>query len=184
MNYTIKALIFIGLLSFSIADIWSQENSQWTLGPEIQAYPTGLLPGVRIEKKLTENSSVNFRFSLQLIDHRDLGVHDNEEGNGYGFSLGYRKFFNESNRGFSLSLRTDYWKNTIDWSDLTPQDSGTSKITVLQPTALLEYKIQNKSSISITPSLGFGYEWNTKTIGAPTGEGAILLLGVFIGFQL
>ncbi|MFT4568210.1 MAG: hypothetical protein ACI9FN_003179 [Saprospiraceae bacterium] len=150
----------------------------------MQVYPTGLLPGIRIEKKLTPTSSTNIRFALQFIDHRDLGVHDNEEGNGYGFSLGYRKFFNETNRGFSLLLRADYWKNTIDWADLNPQISGTSKTTVLQPTALLEYNIRNKSSIIITPSLGFGYEWNIKTIGAPTGKGAILVLGVFIGFQL
>ena len=62
-------------------------------------------------------------------------------------------------------------------------NTGTSKITVFQPTAFLEYSILNKKSLSITPSLGLGYEWNVKTIGASTREGAILLIGVFIGFQ-
>jgi len=145
-------------------------------------YPTGLLPGVRIEKYLDNKSSVNFRAALQIIDHRDLGVQDDETGSGYGFSIAYRRFFKSKDSGLSLAFRNDFWWNKIDWTNESPASSGSTNITVLQPTAMLEYKIASSSSLSITPSLGFGYEWNIKTDGEETGQGAILLVGVFVGF--
>jgi len=178
----IVVLVFImNILSAQTEDI----DRGITLGPELQVYPTGLLPGIRLEINLDSKSSLNLRIAAQIIDHRDLGVQDDETGNGYGISIGYRRFFKSTVSGWSLAGRVDYWKNTIDWqSNGPPEVTGTSKITVLQPTALLEYKFPSQSSISITPSLGLGYEWNIKTDGEPTGEGAILLIGVFVGFQL
>ena len=154
----------------------------YDLGFEIQAYPTGIIPGFRFESYLNEKSSFNIRLGYQLIDHRDLGVQDNEEGSGFGFSLGYRRFFKYNHEGLSLALRADAWWNTIDWE--TGTESGETMITVLQPTLLAEYAFRSDSNIVITPSLGFGFEWNVKTDGEPTGEGAILLLGCAIGFGL
>lgn len=162
----------------------SKPSSQWNLGPEIQVYPTGILPGIRIEKLLSSNSSVDFRIALQLIDHRDLGVHDDETGNGWGFSLAYRKYFQSTDKGLSLALRTDLWQNSIDWMDLSPLASGQTDITVLQPTVLLEYTSSISPHIRLVPSIGFGYEWNIKTVGAPTGQGAIILIGVSLNFSL
>ncbi len=56
----------------------------------------------------------------------------------------------------------------------------TSNITVIQPTIELGYLIKKEFS-HITPTIAFGYEWNVKTNGEPTGEGAILLLRIQIG---
>ena len=139
-------------------------------GPEVQAYPTGVIPGIRIEYK-----NWNVRLGFQWINHRDLGVQDDEQGNGYGFSLGYKT--NLSNK-FNLLFRNDFWWNSIDWVNENPSATGETEIFVLQPTAVLEYR---KGIISdrLIPSLGFGWEWNAKTDGEATGEGAILLIGLY-----
>ncbi len=177
-------IIVTSFILFSSIKTVAQNELSWTVGPELQVYPTGLLPGLRVEHFLSDKSSVNFRVALQVIDHRDLGVHDDETGNGFGFSLAYRRFLNLGYDGFSIALRTDFWSNTIDWSDDATLQSGASKIKVLQPTLLLEYTLDATSSIIITPSLGLGYEWNVSTSGSPTGQGAIVLLGISIGFQI
>lgn len=189
LSYSRYTFLLMIILCLQYSKGWSQSNetsrSQITLGPEFQIYPTGLLPGIRIEKQLGNKSSLNFRLAAQIIDHRDLGVQDDETGSGFGASIGIRNFFKTYNKGWSITGRLDVWKNSIDWSSTENGNtiSGNTKITVLQPTALLEYAFA-KNNITISPSLGFGYEWNVATNGAPTGEGAILLLGCTIGFNL
>ena len=178
----ILILIIVSLESTLAGQLPTSDTKSWTLGPELQLYPTGLLPGIRVERYLNDKGSIHLRLGLQLFDHRDLGVQDDETGIGYGFSLAYRRFFKSHETGFSLALRNDFWWNKVDWTNKSPAASGTTSITVIQPTAILEYKIPTTSSISIAPSLGMGFEWNAKTQGEPTGEGAIILLGVFVGF--
>ena len=177
------SFLFIFLLLAS--DVYSQtddsENSSFEIGPEIQVYPTGIIPGIRIERYLNESSSLNFRLGYQFIDHRDLGVQDDETGSGYGVSVAYRKFLNSKQSGLSLALRTDLWFNTIDWE--TDNVLGTTDITVIQPTLMGEYRFK-KGNFSIAPSLSFGWEWNVSTDGEPTGEGAILLLGCSFGIGM
>jgi hypothetical protein len=154
--------------------------AQTSIGPELQVYPTGIIPSIRIERSISSLANLNVRIGYQIIRHRDLGVHEDERGSGYGFSIGYRRFFSTEKSGFSLSLRTDVWKNSIDWKDAidTPGEvSGSTEITVLQPTILLEDSYRIGSQLQLIPSIGFGYEWNIKTDGAPTGEGAIFLIG-------
>ncbi len=160
----------------------SSDNKNFEFGIELQIYPTGIIPGIRLEKYLDSSSSLNFRLGYQLIDHRDLGVHDNEEGSGYGASIAYRRFFSPDHEGISLAFRTDLWFNEIDWQDEALE--GTSKITVIQPTLMGEYTFRPNANLSITPSLSFGWEWNVSTDGEPTGEGAILLIGCTFGFGM
>lgn len=158
------------------------DEKVFDLGIELQAYPTGIIPGIRLEKYLSPSSSINFRLGYQLIDHRDLGVHLNEEGSGYGASIAYRRFFTSDSKGLSLAFRTDLWFNEIDWEDELV--SGTSYITVIQPTLMGEYSFRLGSNFTITPSLSFGWEWNVSTDGEPTGEGAIILIGSSFSFGI
>ena len=158
------------------------DDKGFELGLEIQAYPTGIIPGIRLEKYLNSNASINFRLGYQIIDHRDLGVQDNEEGSGYGASIAYRKFFSPNHEGFSLALRTDLWFNKMDWKNDTT--TGTSNITVIQPVLMGEYAFNISSNFSITPSASFGWEWNISTDSEPTGEGAILLIGCTFAFGI
>ena len=174
----VLCLILINGADAQTEKVDDDKSFEW--GLEIQIYPTGIIPGLRLEKYLNATSSINFRLGYQLIDHRDLGVQENEEGSGFGASVAYRKFFKANHKGLSLALRSDLWFNKIDWTNGTT--TGTSNITVIQPTLMAEYAIRPSDSFSITPSLSFGWEWNVATDGEPTGEGAIILVGCSIGF--
>ncbi len=156
-------------------------QSQLYVGPEIQFYPTGIIPGIRFETDLNEKSAINFRLGFQWIRHRDLGVHEDERGDGYGMSIGYKRYLSSDKTGFSLTLRADIWNNSLEWKDNidTPAEvTGETDIIVLQPTLVLEDAFTLWDGTLLIPSIGFGYEWNAKTDGEPTGEGAILLVGV------
>jgi hypothetical protein len=147
--------------------------SQSKLNFEFQAYPTGLIPGLRYEHSLNENSSALIRLGYNWIRHRDLGVHDDERGDGFGFTLGYTHHISK----FDLSLKSDLWWNSINWKDnisMPNELTGNSKITVLQPTIEVAYLVSDR----FRPTVALGYEWNVKTDGQETGQGAILLIGI------
>lgn len=169
------AFMIFSLIGFTITI-----DAQLIFNTEIQAYPTGLIPGVRIENQINDNTIVHLRLGLNIFNHRDLGVHDEEKGYGYGFSLGASRAL--KNPKFVLGIRNDFWFNKVDWTDnISPgKVSGHTKITVVQPTAEMTY-LMNTKNWSIRPSVAFGLEWNVKTNGEPTGEGPIILLGFVIG---
>ncbi|MEE9437669.1 MAG: hypothetical protein V3V14_01635 [Saprospiraceae bacterium] len=179
----IFTLIFF--LIFGLGTIDAQDDNivdHSMFGLEMQVYPTGLLPGIRYEKILTNMSSINLRIAAQLINHRNLGKHDSEKGYGYGVSIAYRRFLSENNKKWSLAIRNDYWKNfitSINYPDDVTTVNSETTISVIQPTLMLEYAIKS-GNFHIVPSLAVGFEWNVKTVGEPTGEGAIILLGCCI----
>lgn len=160
----------------------SAQEINWQVGIELQAYPAGVIPGLRIEKALNERNALHLRVGYNIARHRDLGVHDNEEGGGVGFTLGYRHYFKADLRGLFLGIRNDVWFNTIDWQDDidTPiETSGTTELIVLQPTVEGGYNfVFGDNGWAFAPTLGWGWEWNAKEDGAEVGEGAIILGGL------
>lgn len=156
---------------------------------EFQAYPTGLIPGIRIEKAFSQRHAIHMRVGMNLIDHRDLGVQDDETGSGMGGSLGYKYYFLEGFERWFAGIRTDIWFNTINWTDrndpLGPVETGTTNLIVLQPTIEGGYLFPlGDSPFFFTPSLAFGLEVNIETAGRETGQGAILLLGISFGYRM
>ncbi len=167
-------------------------------GFEFQGYFTGIIPGVRFETIINDAHGINLRLGYQLIRHRDLGEHDDERGNGYGFSLGYRGYMrNVGFKGAFVGIRGDIWFNSIDWTDENILvTKGTSDIVVFQPTIEAGYQfLLANDKLSIAPSLAFGWEWNVKTEGnvisgpitesttTETGDGPILLAGFSISYR-
>ena len=151
---------------------------------EFQAYPTGLIPGIQIERGFADKNTIHLRVGYQYIRHRDLGVHEDERGNGFGFTLGYKRYLKENFQGWFLGVRNDIWFNELDWKDnidLPNEISGTSNITVVQPTAEAGYLFKLGENGFLVPTIAFGVEINVRTEGADVGEGAILLLGFEIG---
>ncbi len=175
--------IMLTLLLFGITTIslTAQNNKSFDVGLEIQAYPTGVIPGIHFEYGLSDRDGLLGRVGYNIVNHRDLGVQDNEKGGGFGFSLGYRHYFKTDRQGFFLGARTDLWFNKIDWKDspnLPTEVRGKTDVTVFQPTAEAGYVINlKKEGWSFVPSIAFGAEINIKTEGVPVGEGAVLLLG-------
>ncbi len=78
-------IIVILLFKLSVLSIGS---AQIKINIELQAYPTGLIPGLRVEHSLNEKHTLNMRLGVNLFDHRDLGVQDSEKGWGLGGSIG------------------------------------------------------------------------------------------------
>ena len=152
---------------------------------EFQAYPTGLIPGIHLEKSINNKSTLLFRLGYNWFRHRDLGVHDDERGGGIGGTVGYKRFFKEGYQGWSLAVKNDVWWNEVDWYDIGVNDNrteGETSITVLQPTAELGYTFVKNESLIITPTLAFGVEWNVRTEGEPTGEGPIVLIEIIYSY--
>lgn len=162
----------------------AQDNNQswnWAIGPELQVYPTGILPGLRIQKSINDKSLMSLRIGANIFDHRDLGVQDEETGNGFGLTLGYHRQLLKNNDRWMIGIRTDLWWNEVDWETTNENvtTTGVTDIVVLQPTAELVYLIPiGDHGWQINPSAAFGLEWNIKTDGAETGEGPILLGGI------
>ncbi len=179
MRY-LSALYFMMML----CHLSGQNTSNF--GFEFQIYPTGYLSTINYDHGLSEKSALAFRVGYNNFDHRDLGVHASEIGDGIGGSLGYRFYFKSERKGWNVMLRSDIWFNNVDWADIGVNDIrivGQTSIIVLQPTASMGYAFLISDHFMIQPSLSFGYEWNVKTTGSPTGQGAILLLGVQGGYR-
>jgi len=169
------------LVSFTFISATAQSDKSYDVGLEIQAYPTGIIPGLHFEYGLSDKDGLLGRVGYNIVNHRGLGVQDDEKGGGFGFSLGYRRYFKTDRQGFFLGARADLWFNKIDWKEnpnLPTEVRGKTDITVFQPTAEAGYVVNlKKEGWSFVPSIAFGAEINVKTEGAPVGEGAVLLLG-------
>ncbi len=182
MNTSIR---YVGVLALLLAAC-TLLSAQTDVAFEFQAYPTGLIPGLRLSKAVGTRAEWHVRLGYNWIRHGDAGVHEDERGAGYGGTLGYDRYFGESRKGFFAGVRCDLWRNTIDWKDRIGQAdelSGTTRILVVQPTLEAGWWLPLDQRHFAAPTLAFGFEKNVVTEGEPTGEGAILLLGVRLGFR-
>lgn len=190
MNITFLKTCLLALFCLVFVPGISQNTSpKADIGLEFQVYPTGVIPGLRLDYALNQKSSLDLRLGYQLIDHQDFGVHENEVGSGFGFTLGYRRFLSKKVlSGFFLGVRNDVWFNTIDWKDdigIVTEVSGTSKIVVLQPTLQTGWLFSLAGDkLAMGPTLGFGFEINVVTDGAEVGQGAIVLLGLNAAYRI
>jgi len=177
--FAIISTLFITLFTYISAT--AQNNKSFDVGLEVQFYPTGIIPGLHFEYGLSDKDGLLGRIGYNIVDHRDLGIQDDEKGGGFGISLGYRRYFKADRKGFFLGARTDLWFNKIDWKEnpnLVNEVAGRTEITVLQPTGEVGYVFNlKKEGWSFVPSIALGAEINIKTEGRPVGEGAVLLLG-------
>ncbi len=176
----ISQLIILGIGLISFAQI-SLAQRTTDVSIQLQVYPTGILPGITIDRAISDNGRVALRLGYNSFDHRDLGVQTTEVGGGPGFSVGYQHYFKNDFRGLHLEFKNDFWFSNIDWTNVDTMTEGETSITVLQPTASIGYTILTSSDIVIRPILGFGWEWNVRTEGEPTGQGAIGLIGISVG---
>ena len=159
------------------------EQSKTTVALEFQQYPTGAIPGITLEFPVSDRSAISLRGGYNIVRHRELGEHDDERGGGLGFSVGYRKYLQATGNSLLYGVRTDLWFNEVDWMDNNPQRSGTTDVTVLQPTASIGYRISLSEGISFIPSASLGFEINISEEGEPIGQGAIGLVGIEFQFK-
>ena len=151
---------------------------------ELQAYPAGLMPGIRGDFYLNRYAEANLRLGLNIADRQDWGEHDKETGSGFGFSLGYRYKIKGSRKGPFIGARVDIWWMTIDWENIGIKgsaSSGSTDISILQPTMELGWKFELSDTWMLAPTLSFGQEINIATKGEEVGQGGISLFGFTLG---
>lgn len=184
MRQTLAYLMLFALL-FLAPTLSAQKDKAIDVSAGLQVYPTGFIPGIHIEWGLNQKSALVTRVGYNVVRHRDLGEHEDERGGGFGFTLGYRRYFKDVKEGFSLALKSDLWFNDVDWKDFIDEPnevSGQTDVTVLQPTLEAAYFIKlGTNNWFFVPSLALGAEINIRTVGAEVGQGAILLAGVRLG---
>lgn len=195
-----KSLKLIGLLLFTTSTIFAQEDlilnytsatdlkiPRLNLGAEIQYYPAGWVYAARADLYLGKHINWNFRLAYNGVNRKDLSeYHLTEVGGGFGASLGYRYFF-DKRKGLFLGGRADIWQLNIDWTDedanLMPI-SGTTAVTVFQPTVEIGYQFKVGKHWTIAPAFTNGFEINVKTEGDEVKQGFITLVGLNAAYQL
>lgn len=179
-------ILIISIFVFSL----TQAQNTTGIGAEIQWYPAGYQFMATGEFGFKDHHAIQAKFGYNLARRQDFSPFNNSEnGGGIGGTLGYRYYFGKMTTGFYLGARVDLWGLTIDWEDpkdaSITQQSGTTEITVLQPTAEIGYMYAFKDSpLAIGVNAAGGWEINVVTNGLPVGEGRISLLGVRLRYTL
>ncbi|MBI1341590.1 MAG: hypothetical protein GC171_01515 [Terrimonas sp.] len=150
-------------------------------GAELLGYPAGIITGFHIAYNFRVHHSILAGIAHNKANRKDFGEHDDERGGGWGGHIGYRYYFRYKPYGFFVGERNDVWGLTIHWKQGTA--TGTSTITVLQPTLELGYTFLIHDQLFITPVLANGAEFNLKTRGEKVGQGFITLLGLSAGYR-
>lgn len=174
-------LLFSCVLLALVTTAHSQKMTEASFN--VQVYPTGIITQLALDKAVGEQSFIGLRAGSNVFQHRDLGVHDDEKGQGFGFTPSYTYYFNKNRKQWNISVKNDVWWSSVDWYDMVNNEmiEGSSEIVVLQPTVDIGYSFIVGDSFVLVPSLAGGWEWNVKTTGEPTGEGPIILVALKIG---
>ena len=168
-------LIFL-FISFSGKKVMAQAS----YGIFVQAYPTGIVPGIFLHFPTGKKSIMELRGGYNFLNHGDAGVQLDEKGGGFGGSLGYHYFFTKVMQRWTIGIRNDIWFNEVNWKKELSTGvivDGKSDIVVIQPTLTGGYTF-DLGPLRLNPNLAFGYEVNVVTKYQEVGQGAIILLGI------
>ena len=180
MQNKFMSIVFLLLLfsfqSISQTDKKEDSNRRTVLGLSVQLYPAGIITTANAEIVFKEKSSLLFRLGANFANRKDFSQYnDNEKGNGFGGTIGYRKHFNLKRGNIIVGLNTDVWNMWIDWKNNIGeinQTQGTTYTLVLQPWAEAGYFFSIKQSpVQLGISTGFGREINVVTNGKDVGQG-------------
>ena len=179
---------FLGLMGLTLMPAETNAQSATrnrALGLALQAYPAGIIVAGRASFPIRSRSTLTVYGGYNLTDRQDFGEHDNEEGGGPGFGVAWHRYLRARYQGLRFGLRTDLWFLEIDWDDDAGPRSGTTDITVLQPTGQVGYsRTVSQGRLLLEATVSLGLEINIDTQGEPVGEGAILLGGISIAYRL
>lgn len=174
------SLILVLCFWFSTAKAQKVES----YGLETQVYPAGLMFMAKMAFPLKEHNALNVRVGYNMARRKDFGKHDNEKGGGLGLNAGFKHYLKPTNNGFYYELKTSFWFMNIDWADNDPYKTGSTFITVFQPTAMVGYDFPLSTKTFLGFYAGFGYEINVISSGEDVGQGGISLVGFSISRKL
>ena len=177
------ACLFIISFCFIISARSQEEFGYKTIdvGGEFQSYFRGYTAVLHLAYNFPIHHGIQFKVGYNKSNWKDAGTHDDENGGGPMFSLGYRYYFLVRPHGFFLGAHADLSRLSIDWKKGIT--TGTSKIWALQPTFELGYMILINDMFFITPSVGTGVQTNIKTEGDKVGDGSVFTTGISMGWK-
>ena len=178
-----KIIVIISVL-FLNSHVFSQQHTKF-LGAEFRAYPAGIILGARGTFELKKNLKIIGIVGTNITDRQDFGVHDHEEGSGWGGLVGchYHPFNNI--KGIFVGLEVFIWRLSIDWMDRQPLMNDNTDITVFQPAFKGGYLFANQSkNLFLELGFAFGQEINIVTIGKPVGQGGISMIYIATGIKI
>lgn len=182
-------MIFYFSSSYSQTATKEPISKRMDLGVSVQLYPAGVIPTLNLEHYLTERSSLVYRLGANIVDRQDFSdENDEEKGEGFGGSFGYRKHFPLKKGKIIAGLNMDIWNLWIDWKNdqnSLNMTSGTTYTLVVQPWLEGGYFFNLKNSSSqIGITTGFGREINVISDGKDVEQGWIASVSVQYLFSL
>lgn len=144
---------------------------------EVRGYPAGVIASVGVLLPLDARTDWGASLLYNHAERGNNGEHDDESGDGGGVGLELRRFYGTQRSAWFYGVRAELFRIDIDWQD--PGRSGSSKTTVLQPTARAGYRLPSAiAGTAVEFTLGLGAEINLSTQGEQVGDGAIGLAGI------
>jgi len=182
-----KKPAFLGIYLLLSGFLYSQEYIEFgyrttDIGGSYEWYPSGSVFGLHAAFNSRLHHSVHFKLGYNVSNRKDGGENDNEKGNGWGGTLGYRYYFKPFPHKFFIGARSDLWRMSIDWEK--GGQAGTSKTWTLVPAFEIGYTFFINDQAFLTPSMSTGTEINLKTDGQKVGQGFITLIGISAGVRL
>lgn len=173
----------------AFVDSLTFNTSKHIIGVEFEGYPAGQVYSLRFEHHWGKSNQreVNFRLGYnRAFRYNWSGLNDDEQGGGFGISLGYRcHFWQKRSSSLFIGARADIWRLAIFWQDndnLPPK--GTTYITVFQPSVELGYRVFFSKNICATFYGGIGQEINIATKGKAVGQGGMYIWGATLGYTI
>ena len=180
---------FVLLLTFLTAGAVYGQNTRnrgaQSLGFGVQIYPAGTILNLKSSWAVSHRSELIGKLGYNFAQRENFGEHDSEEGGGPGFTLAYKRFLKSGFKDWYAEARVGMWFLDIDWRDNTPAASGSTDISVFQPTIGIGYDFPiNNERIKFGALVAFGYEVNVITSGREVGQGGISLFGLSFTYDL
>ena len=172
----LAAFFTLCLTALASAPSHAQDSNGRKFGLQLQLYPAGIIFTGSYNYALDARSTLGIHLGGNFTDRDDNGDHLNEDGEGFGAGISYRRGLRDAEEGWFIGGRVDTWFLEIDWED--PRGgvlvTGTTDVVVVQPTVFLGYQWSNGFDITVSG----GAEINVDTDGEDVGEGAIGLIGI------
>ena len=182
MRKLIIPLLFIISLGTMAQD---QNTGLQSLGLESQMYPAGLMFNLKADWPLSDKGLLVAKVGYNIAERQDFGEHDQEDGEGPGLALGYKRYLKTGRTGLYAEARLSVWFLDIDWRDNAPARFGNTDITVLQPTVAAGYDFYLKGDkLKLGVFVAGGYEVNIVTSGEEVGQGGISIMGATISIPI
>lgn len=200
MKKILPFIIALTFVSLNAQDSKLKEFDIIDLAVELQASPTGIIPGITLSTNLTSRDALSLRLAANLFDNKDLAFqaginnHKSEKGFGYGASLGIKHYFLADIKKLYGGFRLDIWKNEVQWSNniysdcedcINENNGGISELETIQPSIMLGWLVEfgKNKNFFISPEIALAYEWNASVKGEETYYGPKFLVGVSLGYR-